>query len=104
MTIDPHGVPTVRGTCFIPEVTTDEVAATLQLPGMRFLWDSRFDGGRMLRRFEPKNGERVGSAISEFFRRYNFHTFTFTTAMKGQGWLVWPRTIVGGRFEFCPGS
>jgi len=73
---DPYAVPTVKGETLVEGATTDELISVIMLPGMRFQWDPRFEGGHMLRRF-------------------NMRRFSFYTCMKGMGWLVYQRTIVG---------
>ncbi|GEM06154.1 lipid-binding START containing protein [Rhodotorula toruloides] len=71
-----HAVPTVKGeTLFLGGV--------VQLPGMRKLWDQRFESGHML-------------------ARYDRTSFAFYTVMKGMGWLVYPRDIVGIQKNFHP--
>lgn len=55
----------------------------MQLPGMRKLWDQRFESGHML-------------------ARYDRTSFAFYTVMKGMGWLVYPRDIVGIQRNYHP--
>ena len=46
---DPYAVPTVKGETLVEGATTDELISVIMLPGMRFQWDPRFEGGHMLR-------------------------------------------------------
>ncbi|PRQ76919.1 hypothetical protein AAT19DRAFT_12337 [Rhodotorula toruloides] len=50
---------------------------------MRKLWDQRFESGHML-------------------ARYDRTSFAFYTVMKGMGWLVYPRDIVGIQKNYHP--
>ncbi|KAL8283747.1 hypothetical protein RQP46_005542 [Phenoliferia psychrophenolica] len=78
---NPYGVPTVKGECLVENCTSDAFLAVIQLPGMRLRWDPRFDNGHMLSRFS-----RV--------------EYEFYSEMKGMGWLVYPRDIVGVQKNF----
>ncbi|KAM0756223.1 Bet v1-like protein [Meredithblackwellia eburnea MCA 4105] len=78
---NPYGVPTVKGEVIVPNCTSDAFLAVIQLPGMRTRWDPRFQGGHML-------------------ARYSRLSFAFYTEMKGMGWLVYPRDIVGVQQNF----
>jgi len=76
---EPNGVPIVRGTCTVPNATTDEIFATIGLPGMRKLWDPRFDLGAVLTRFSLTSME-------------------FYTVMKGASFFISPRDFVGAQW------
>ncbi|KAK4050508.1 hypothetical protein OIO90_005091 [Microbotryomycetes sp. JL221] len=78
---DAYAVPTVKGEAVVPNATPDEFLAVLQLPGMRKRWDGRFQNGQIL-------------------QRYNRHSYAFYTVMKGMGWLVWERDIVGAHKNY----
>ncbi|GAA5969661.1 hypothetical protein JCM21900_000799 [Sporobolomyces salmonicolor] len=72
-----HAVPTVKGETVVQGVTSDAfLGGVVQLPGMRKLWDPRFEDGHQL-------------------ARYSRSSYAFYTTMKGMGWLVYPRDIVG---------
>ncbi|GAA5821901.1 hypothetical protein JCM10212_002452 [Sporobolomyces blumeae] len=74
---NPYAVPTVKGETVVENATTDSLlGGTILLPGMRKLWDARFVDGFQL-------------------ARYSRHSFLFYSEMKGMGWLVYPRDIVG---------
>ncbi|KAM0793328.1 hypothetical protein ACM66B_000785 [Microbotryomycetes sp. NB124-2] len=78
---DAYAVPTVKGEAIIPDATPDEFLAVIQLPGMRKRWDGRFERGNIL-------------------QRYNRHSYAFYTVMKGMGWLVYARDIVGAHKNY----
>ncbi|GAA5995064.1 START domain-containing protein [Rhodotorula paludigena] len=81
---DPYAVPTVKGEAIVKDATSEAfLGGVVQLPGMRKLWDPRFEGGHML-------------------ARYDRTTFAFWTVMKGMGWLVHPRDIVGVQKNYHP--
>jgi len=52
------------------------LSGVIQLPGMRKLWDARFVEGFQI-------------------ARYTRTSYCFYSEMKGMGWLVYPRDIVG---------
>lgn len=72
-------VPTVKGECLVTGCTSDDFLAVLQLSGFRKRWDPRFESGHML-------------------QRYSQNSYAFHSEMKGFGWLVYPRDIVGSEF------
>ncbi|BGP44728.1 hypothetical protein JCM10450v2_000542 [Rhodotorula kratochvilovae] len=81
---DPYAVPTVKGETVVEGVSAEAfLGGVIQLPGMRRLWDSRFESGHMLARFDRT-------------------TFAFYTVMKGMGWLVYPRDICGIQKNYHP--
>ncbi|GAA6047150.1 hypothetical protein JCM3770_006924 [Rhodotorula araucariae] len=81
---DPYAVPTVKGETVVEGVSAEAfLGGVIQLPGMRKLWDSRFESGHMLARFDRT-------------------TFAFYTVMKGMGWLVYPRDICGIQKNYHP--
>ncbi|KAK0532770.1 hypothetical protein OC835_003242 [Tilletia horrida] len=73
---DATGVPVVKGTALIENVTPEEVIAAIQLPGMRRKWDVRFDGGFNIKRFS--------------YTSYQFYSIAKTPSM-----FVWARDIGG---------
>ncbi|GAA5870478.1 hypothetical protein JCM16303_002019 [Sporobolomyces ruberrimus] len=74
---NPYAVPTVKGETIVEGVTSDAfLGGVIQLPGMRKLWDGRFVDGFQI-------------------ARYSRTSFCFYSEMKGMGWLVYPRDIVG---------
>ncbi|GAA5922688.1 START domain-containing protein [Sporobolomyces koalae] len=74
---NPYAVPTVKGETVVEGISSDAfLGGCLQLPGMRKLWDTRFVEGFQL-------------------ARYSRTSYCFYTEMKGMGWLVYPRDIVG---------
>ncbi|KAH8930138.1 Bet v1-like protein [Atractiella rhizophila] len=75
---DAYAVPFVKGVCEVPDCTTDDYLAVLQLEGMRKTWDDRLEEGKMV-------------------ERYRLRSFAFYSVMKGFGWLVWPRDIFGAQ-------
>lgn len=80
---DAYAVPTVRGTCIVENATTEQVLSVIQQPGMRLIWDPRFESGAML-------------------KRYTRTSYQFYSVMKGLGWLIWPRSIVGSQSDASP--
>ncbi|GAA5838101.1 hypothetical protein JCM3766R1_004200 [Sporobolomyces carnicolor] len=74
---NPYAVPTVKGETVVEGVTSDAfLGGVIQLPGMRKLWDARFVDGFQV-------------------ARYSRTSYCFYSEMKGMGWLVYPRDIVG---------
>ncbi|GAA5855377.1 hypothetical protein JCM5353_001746, partial [Sporobolomyces roseus] len=74
---NPYAVPTVKGETVVEGVTSDAfLSGVIQLPGMRKLWDTRFVEGFQI-------------------ARYTRTSYCFYSEMKGMGWLVYPRDIVG---------
>ncbi|GAA6018253.1 hypothetical protein JCM11491_005123 [Sporobolomyces phaffii] len=74
---NPYAVPTVKGEAVVEGVTSDAfLGGVIQLPGMRKLWDGRFVDGFQI-------------------ARYSRTSYCFYSEMKGMGWLVYPRDIVG---------
>ncbi|GAA5907982.1 START domain-containing protein [Sporobolomyces salmoneus] len=74
---NPYAVPTVKGETLVENVTSDAfLGGVIQLPGMRKLWDGRFVDGFQI-------------------ARYSRTSYCFYSEMKGMGWLVYPRDIVG---------
>ncbi|BGP28630.1 hypothetical protein JCM10296v2_000366 [Rhodotorula toruloides] len=81
---DPYAVPTVKGETLVKNANSEAfLGGVVQLPGMRKLWDQRFESGHML-------------------ARYDRTSFAFYTVMKGMGWLVYPRDIVGIQKNYHP--
>ncbi|GAA5965486.1 hypothetical protein JCM3765_003301 [Sporobolomyces pararoseus] len=74
---NPYAVPTVKGETVVEGVSSDAfLGGVIQLPGMRKLWDQRFIDGFQI-------------------SRYSRTSYCFYSEMKGMGWLVYPRDIVG---------
>ena len=71
-----YDVPWVRGHAVIEDATPDEVVATIQVPDMRKKWDSRFDYGAAINRFDP-------------------NTYSFYSVMKSPSMFIWARDIAG---------
>ncbi|GAA5908739.1 hypothetical protein JCM8208_006774 [Rhodotorula glutinis] len=81
---DPYAVPTVKGVTTVEGVSAAAfLGGVIQLPGMRKLWDARFQDGHML-------------------ARYDRTTFAFYTVMKGMSWIVYPRSICGAQMNVEP--
>ena len=65
----------------VSNCTSDDFLGVLQLSGFRKRWDPRFESGHMI-------------------ARYSQDSYAFHSEMKGFGWLVYPRDIVGSKFSF----
>lgn len=93
---DTWAVPAVRGVCTVEEVTTDQVMACIQLPGMRKKWD-REPATCVPRRRHADCRIRKTARFEDghMLARYDRISYLFYSSMFGYGWLVYGRDITG---------